>query len=451
MNGIYKHLLRTEKNIKMTNKSKTVALINLGCTKNLVDAEEMLGRIAANGSTICQYPEDAEVLVVNTCGFIDDSKKESIDMIFKMAKLKENAQCKKLIVTGCLAQRYSAELKNEIPEIDDVVGLKDFEKITHLTGTRLGNNSTIYQSDDWRNRIRLTPKHYSYLRISDGCDNRCTYCAIPGIRGNFMSRSIENILEESRQMASEGVKEINIISQDTTSYGLDIYGKQMLHVLLEKIAAIEGIQWIRLLYTHPGHFYPELINTINEQDTICKYIDLPIQHINDTILEKMGRNTTRKSIETLINNLRRLIRSIVLRTSVIVGFPGETDGQYQELLEFVKKTKFERLGVFAYSKEENTPAAKFKKQIGKKVKQQRLEEIMLAQREIVWENNKNLIGKKASVIVDEKDVVSGMLIGRTSGDAPEVDGKVFINDKQIKVGEIRELVIRNVNGYDLVA
>ncbi|OHB68380.1 MAG: ribosomal protein S12 methylthiotransferase RimO [Planctomycetes bacterium RBG_16_41_13] len=435
----------------MTNKSKTVALINLGCTKNLVDAEEMLGRIAANGSTICQYPEDAEVLVVNTCGFIDDSKKESIDMIFKMAKLKENAQCKKLIVTGCLAQRYSAELKNEIPEIDDVVGLKDFEKITHLTGMRRGNNSTIYQSDDWRNRIRLTPKHYSYLRISDGCDNRCTYCAIPGIRGNFMSRSIENIMEESRQMASEGVKEINIISQDTTSYGLDIYGKQMLHVLLEKIAAIEGIQWIRLLYTHPGHFYPELINTINEQDTICKYIDLPIQHINDTILGKMGRNTTRKSIETLINNLRRLIRAIVLRTSVIVGFPGETDGQYQELLEFVKKTKFERLGVFAYSKEENTPAAKFKKQIGKKVKQQRLEEIMLAQREIVWENNKNLIGKKASVIVDEKDVVSGMLIGRTSGDAPEVDGKVFINDKQIKVGEIREVVIRDVNGYDLVA
>ena len=413
--------------------------------------EEMLGRIAANGSTICQYPEDAEVLVVNTCGFIDDSKKESIDMIFKMAKLKENAQCKKLIVTGCLAQRYSAELKNEIPEIDDVVGLKDFEKITHLTGMRRGNNSTIYQSDDWRNRIRLTPKHYSYLRISDGCDNRCTYCAIPGIRGNFMSRSIENIMEESRQMASEGVKEINIISQDTTSYGLDIYGKQMLHVLLEKIAAIEGIQWIRLLYTHPGHFYPELINTINEQDTICKYIDLPIQHINDTILGKMGRNTTRKSIETLINNLRRLIRAIVLRTSVIVGFPGETDGQYQELLEFVKKTKFERLGVFAYSKEENTPAAKFKKQIGKKVKQQRLEEIMLAQREIVWENNKNLIGKKASVIVDEKDVVSGMLIGRTSGDAPEVDGKVFINDKQIKVGEIREVVIRDVNGYDLVA
>ncbi|MCR4292089.1 MAG: 30S ribosomal protein S12 methylthiotransferase RimO [Candidatus Kuenenia sp.] len=435
----------------MTNKSKTVALINLGCTKNLVDAEEMLGRIAANGSTICQYPEDAEVLVVNTCGFIDDSKKESIDMIFKMAKLKENAQCKKLIVTGCLAQRYSAELKNEIPEIDDVVGLKDFEKITHLTGMRRGDNSTIYQSDDWRNRIRLTPKHYSYLRISDGCDNRCTYCAIPGIRGNFMSRSIENILEESRQMASEGVKEINIISQDTTSYGLDIYGKQMLHVLLEKIAAIEGIKWIRLLYTHPGHFYPELINTINEQDTICKYIDLPIQHINDTILGKMGRNTTRKSIETLINNLRRLIRSIVLRTSVIVGFPGETDGQYQELLEFIKKTKFERLGVFAYSKEENTPAAKFKKQIGKKVKQQRLNEIMLAQREIVWENNKNLIGKKASVIVDEKDDAAGMLIGRTSGDAPEVDGKVFINDKQIKVGEIREVVIRNINGYDLVA
>ncbi|MCF6148787.1 MAG: 30S ribosomal protein S12 methylthiotransferase RimO [Candidatus Kuenenia sp.] len=439
----------------MNNKSKTVALINLGCTKNLVDAEEMLGRIAAGGSTICQRPEDAEVLVVNTCGFIDDSKKESIDMIFKMAKLKENARCKKLIVTGCLAQRYSAELKNDIPEIDDVVGLKNFEKITHLTGKlkkkKNDNNNFYHNNDDWRNRIRLTPKHYSYLRISDGCDNRCTYCAIPGIRGTFMSRTVENIMEEARQMAFEGVKEINIISQDTTSYGVDIYGKQMLHVLLENIAEIEGIQWIRLLYTHPRHFYPELIKTMSVQDKICKYVDLPIQHINDTILEKMGRKITRKSIVTLINNLRESMHSIVLRTSVIVGFPGETDEQFQELLEFVKKIKFERLGAFVYSKEENTPAANFSKQVSKKVKQRRVEEIMLAQRDIVLENNKNLIGKKVSVIVDEKDTVTGGLIGRTYGDAPEVDGKVFMNDHQINAGEIREVVIANVNGYDLVA
>lgn len=437
----------------MNNKSKTVALINLGCTKNLVDAEEMLGRIAAGGSTICQQPEDAEVLVVNTCGFINDSKKESIDMIFKMAKLKENALCKKLIVTGCLAQRYSTELKSEIPEIDDVVGLKDFEKISSLTGGRKKKkkDNNFSHSDDWRNRIKLTPKHYSYLRISDGCDNRCTYCAIPGIRGKFISRTIENIIEETRQMASEGVKEINIISQDTTSYGVDIYGKQMLHVLLENIAKIEGVQWIRLLYTHPGHFYPELIKTMNEQDKICKYIDLPIQHINDTILEKMGRKITRKSIVTLINRLRELMPSLVLRTSVILGFPGETDEQFQELLEFVKKIKFERLGAFAYSKEENTPAANFSKHVSKKIKQRRVKEIMLAQRDIVWENNKDLIGKKVSVIVDEKNIVTGGLIGRTYGDAPEVDGKVFMNDDQTKVGEIKEVVITNVNGYDLVA
>ncbi|MBM4053104.1 MAG: 30S ribosomal protein S12 methylthiotransferase RimO [Planctomycetes bacterium] len=438
----------------MNNKSKTVALINLGCTKNLVDAEEMLGRIAAGGSTICQYPEDAEVLVVNTCGFIDDSKKESIDMIFKMAKLKENARCKKLIVTGCLAQRYSIELKSDIPEIDDVVGLKDFEKITTLTGghkKKKHDDNNFYHGDDWRNRIRLTPKHYSYLRISDGCDNRCTYCAIPGIRGNFMSRTIENIVEEARQMAVEGVKEINIISQDTTSYGVDVYGKQMLHILLEKIAEIEGVQWIRLLYTHPGHFYPELIRTMNALDKICKYVDVPIQHSNDAILERMGRRGSRKSIDALINNLRKLMPSVILRTSVIAGFPGETDEQFQELLEFVKKTRFEKLGAFAYSKEENTPAAQFKKQINKKVKEQRVKEIMLAQRDIVWENNKNLIGKKISVIIDEKNAVTGELTGRTYGDAPEVDGKVFIKNAQINVGEIGEVVITGVTGYDLVA
>ncbi|MDE2217208.1 MAG: 30S ribosomal protein S12 methylthiotransferase RimO [Planctomycetota bacterium] len=433
-------------------KSKKIALINLGCPKNLVDAEEILGRVANSGSTICQYPEDAEVLIVNTCGFIEDSKKESIDTILKAAKLKEDAQCKKLIVTGCLAQRYPKELQKEIAEIDHVVGLKDFDKLTDLSGSdhKRGKTHSIQRCDDWRNRIRLTPRHYAYLRISDGCDNCCSYCAIPGIRGKFYSRTMENILEEARQMACEGVKEINIISQDTTSYGIDLYGKQQLHILLEKLSEIRGIEWIRLLYTHPRHFYPKLIQVISRQDKICKYIDLPIQHINDTILEKMGRGVTHAHIESLIDDLRRHIPRLFLRTSVIVGFPGETEEHSAELLEFVKTAQFERLGAFTYSKEDGTPAASFKKQISKKVKDQRLKEIMLAQQRIILEKHKNLVGDSVPVIVDEKDEENGGWLGRTYGDAPDVDSKVIIQENHLKVGDIKNMIIAETIGYDLV-
>lgn len=432
-------------------KSKKVALINLGCPKNLVDAEEILGRVADSGSTICQYPEDAEILIVNTCGFIDDSKKESIDAIFKMAKLKEDAQCKKLIVTGCLAQRYPKELQKEIPEIDHVVGLKDFEKLTDLSGSdrKREKSSSIQCSDDWRNRIRLTPRHYAYLRISDGCDNRCSYCAIPGIRGKFYSRTIENILEEARQMAREGVKEINIISQDTTSYGVDLYGKRQLHVLLEKLSNIEGIEWIRILYTHPRHFYPELVHTIARYDKICKYIDLPIQHIHDFILKKMGRGVTHTSVKSLIDDLRARIPELFLRTSVIVGFPGETEEHFTELLEFVKDIKFERLGVFTYSKEEGTPAASFKKQVPKEVREQRYKEVMLAQQKIILKKHKNLVGNTIPVIVDEKDETKGRWFGRTYGDAPDVDSKVIIQENHLKVGDITNMMITGIAGYDL--
>jgi len=437
-------------------KHKRFALINLGCTKNLVDAEEMIGRIAENGGIICQYPDDAEILIINTCGFIDDSKKESIETIIKMAELKEEDRRKKLIVTGCLAQRYSKELQNDIPEIDHVIGLKEFDKISELSGSRKRKASKRLRQypDDWRNRIRLTPKHYTYLRISDGCDNRCSYCAIPGIRGAFHSRTIENILEEAQQMAGEGVKEINIISQDTTSYGIDIYVKQMLHVLLEKLSEIEGIAWIRLLYTHPGHFYQELIDTISNQNKICSYVDLPIQHINDTILARMGRSVTRKSIEGLIHRLRESIPEIILRTSVITGFPGETDRQFEELLEFIKDIQFERLGAFAYSKEEGTPAATFRNHVPEKIKEKRLKEIMLVQQEIMWNKNKDLIGKTIPVIVDERDNdsdIGNTWIGRTYGDAPDVDGKVFITNGAIKVGDMKNLVITDTRGYDLVA
>ncbi|HLE87526.1 MAG TPA: 30S ribosomal protein S12 methylthiotransferase RimO [Candidatus Brocadiaceae bacterium] len=434
-------------------KSKKVALINLGCTKNLVDAEEILGRIADSGSIICQHPEDAEVLIVNTCGFIDDSKKESIDMILKVAKLKEGAQCKKLIVTGCLAQRYPKELQKEVPEIDHVVGLKDFDKLTDLSGSgqKRGKDHSAQRNDDWRNRIRLTPKHYAYIRISDGCDNKCSYCAIPGIRGRFSSRTIENVLEEAHQMASDGVKEINVISQDTTSYGVDLYGKQQLHVLLEKLSKIEGIEWIRILYTHPRHFYPELIHVISQQHKICKYIDLPIQHINDIILAKMGRGVTHAYIESLINDLRSHVNHLFLRTSVIVGFPGETDEHFAELLEFVKTIQFERLGVFTYSKEDNTPAAAFKKQIPQKIKEQRLKEVMLTQQEIVLKKHKNLVGSSVPIIVDEKDENNDGWFGRTYGDAPDVDSKVIIQGNHVKAGDIKNMLITGAMGYDLTA
>ncbi|MBI5678289.1 MAG: 30S ribosomal protein S12 methylthiotransferase RimO [Planctomycetes bacterium] len=434
-------------------KSKKVALINLGCPKNLVDAEEILGRVADSGSIICQYPEDAEVLIVNTCGFIDDSKKESIDTILKAARLKEDAQCKKLIVTGCLAQRYPKELQKEVPEIDHVVGLKDFDKLTNLSGSGQKRENAISTqcNDDWRNRIRLTPKHYAYLRISDGCDNNCSYCAIPGIRGRFYSRTIENILEEAHQMASEGVKEINVISQDTTSYGVDLYGKQQLHVLLEKLSKIKGVEWIRILYTHPRHFYPELIHVIGQQDKICKYIDLPIQHINDTILAKMGRGVTHAYIESLIDDLRSHINRLFLRTSVIVGFPGETEDHFAELLEFVKTTRFERLGVFTYSKEESTPAASFKKQVPQKIKEQRLREVMLTQQEIVLKKHKDLIGNSIPVIIDEKNDNNNGWIGRTYGDAPDVDSKVIIQGNHVKAGDIKNMRITGTSGYDLTA
>lgn len=433
-------------------KSKKVALINLGCSKNLVDAEEILGRVAEAGSTICQHPEDAEVLIINTCGFVDDSKKESIDAIFKMAKLKEDARCKKLIVTGCLAQRYPSELQKEIPEIDHVVGLKDFDTLVDLSasGYKKKKASSALCGDDWRNRIRLTPKHYAYLRISDGCDNRCTYCAIPGIRGRFHSRTIENILEEAHQMAGEGVKEINVISQDTTSYGIDLYGKQQLHVLLEKLSRIEGIEWVRILYTHPRHFYPELISAIGRFDKICKYIDLPIQHSNDTVLKEMGRGVTHAQIESLIDELRSHIPKLFLRTSVIVGFPGETEEYFTGLLEFVRQIQFERLGVFTYSREEGTPAASLKEQVPKEIKEQRLKEVMLTQQEIVLKKHKNLVKNTISVIVDEKDETGKVWLGRTYGDAPDVDSKVIIRENHLKVGDIKKMMITGTRGYDLL-
>lgn len=433
-------------------KSKKIALINLGCPKNLVDGEEILGRIAGSGSTVCQYPEDAEILIINTCGFIDDSKKESIDTILKLAKLKEDAQCKKIIVTGCLAQRYPEELKKEIPEIDHVVGLKDFNQLATISGSghKKGKTPVLQCKDDWRNRIRLTPKHYAYLRISDGCDNRCSYCAIPGIRGKFSSRTIENILEEAYQMASEGVKEINIIAQDTTSYGMDLYGKAALHILLEKLSEIKGIEWIRILYTHPRHFYSQLIDVIARQDKICKYIDLPLQHSNDSILKKMGRGVNHTYIVDLINDLRNQIPGLYLRTSVIVGFPGETEAQFQELLTFIKATRFERLGVFIYSKEDGTPAASFKNQIPGKVKERRFKEVMLAQQEIVLHKHRNLVGTSIPVIVDERNEKTGEWYGRTYGDAPDVDSKVIMRENHLNIGDVKHMIITDTAGYDLI-
>lgn len=339
-----------------------------------------------------------------------------------------------------------------MPEIDHIVGLKDFNQLADISGTVQNNDRTsaMQCNDDWRNRIRLTPKHYAYLRISDGCDNHCSYCAIPGIRGKFSSRTIENILEEAYQMASEDVKEINIIAQDTTSYGIDLYGKPTLHILLEKLSAIKGVEWIRILYTHPGHFYPQLIEMIANHDNICRYIDLPLQHSNDSILKNMGRRVTNAYIIDLINTLRNQIPGLYLRTSVIVGFPGETESQFQELLAFINDVRFERLGVFTYSKEDGTPAASFKNQIPDRVKQRRYKELMLAQQKIVLNKHKNLVGTTIPVIVDGVDENTGDWYGRTYGDAPDVDSKVIIRENQLKTGDIKHMIITDTTGYDLI-
>lgn len=435
----------------MTTFLINVAVISLGCPKNQVDCEHMLKLIEEGGCKIINDESMADVIIINTCCFIDDAKQESINTILEAARRKTEGKCKRIIVSGCLAQRYKDEIIKEMPEVDCIVGIGHIEDIVSAVKGKC--DSIICQkpySHPTGGRMRFSPSYSAYLKIADGCDNRCTYCVIPSIRGPFASRPEEELIEEAGRLAADGVKELILIAQDTTSYGIDLYGGARLVSLLKKLCKVEGLEWIRIMYCYPERITEELIDTIAGEDKICKYIDMPIQHCNDDILRKMGRRTTGEQIEKIIYSIREKIPQVTLRTTLITGFPTETDGQYLEMLDFIKKIKFERLGVFAYSREEGTPAAKMKGQIPEKTKQRRLEMLMLAQSEVAGEVSSGETGKKIKVLTEGYDSPAKQYYGRSEADAPEIDGRVFFtSEKAVRSGSFIDVTIESAADYDL--
>jgi ribosomal protein S12 methylthiotransferase len=435
-----------------------IALISLGCARNLVDSEIILGTLKKSGCKISSSPSGADIAIVNTCSFIEDAKKESIEVILDLIELKNRKKLKRILVAGCLPQRYGEELKAELKEVDGFIGVDAVNGLPALIKRlALGRKSDIilpeprYLYDDKSPRLCLTPRHYAYVKISEGCSHKCSFCIIPAIRGRHRSRTIGSVVRESRSLIERGVKELNVIGQDTTIYGKDIYGGYSLAGLLRRLSRIKGANWIRLLYGHPEHFTDELISVISEEDNICKYIDIPIQHINGRILKAMGRSASGANIRKLIRRIRNRIPGVVLRTSVIVGFPGESGKEFRELKDFVKETRFERLGAFRYSREEGTRAALMKGQVPEDIKSSRLDEIMRLQRGISAENNMNMVGRELDVLIDEPDPADkGMFLGRSYMDAPEIDGTVFVKGSGIKVGDMAKVRIVDGYEYDLV-
>ncbi len=435
-----------------------IFFVSLGCDKNLVDSENMLGILHGNGYRITNEENNAEIIIVNTCCFIHDAKEESIQTILEMSEYKKAGSCKALIVTGCLAERYKEEILKEIPEVDALLGTSSFDEILQVVEKITeGGQQAVFEGLDRLPRISgkrmLTSGSYSaYLKIAEGCDKHCTYCIIPQVRGNFRSVPMEDLLKEAGYLAKQGVKELILVAQETTLYGKDLTGKKELPQLLTELCKVEGIEWIRILYCYPEEITDELIETMKSQPKICRYLDIPIQHASDRILKLMGRRTNKADLIEIITKLRNSMPDIVLRTTLITGFPTETQEEHEELLEFVREMKFERLGVFTYSKEDNTPAAKLKPQILAKVKKQRQKEIMKLQQEIVFERGASLEGNRYEVLVegritDEENVY----IGRTYMDAPNVDGFIFINSGQELIsGDVVRAVVTGVKGYDLL-
>lgn len=433
------------------------AIISLGCAKNLVDSEVMTGMLKEAGYEITAREEEADVLVVNTCGFINSAKEESVNAIMDAARYKEEGNCKALIVTGCLAQRYKDDLLAEIPEIDGLIGTGEIPRITSVLYESLQGDKPAYVSNPTfiynheMPRVISTPRFSAYLKVADGCDNRCSYCAIPGIRGNFRSRPIESIVKEAVNLAKQGVKEINLIAQDTTRYGEDLYGEYKLDVLLNELSKIEDIKWLRVLYAYPTHFTDSLIRVMAENTKVCKYIDLPLQHAEDEILRAMNRRGSNSDILALIHKLRDQIPDIAIRTSLIVGFPGETEEKFQKLVDFVRKVKFDRLGIFAYSPEEGTTAFDMSGQVSDDVKEKRVDYLMKIQQEISYEKNKNKIGQIVEALVEGKnDTGEEVYVGRTFADAPEVDGKIMLKGEKLAPGDIVKAKVTHAYEYDLI-
>ncbi|WP_213818428.1 30S ribosomal protein S12 methylthiotransferase RimO [Garciella nitratireducens] len=435
----------------------TVGIVSLGCAKNLVDTETMLGILSEKGYQIVIQEEAADILIVNTCGFIESAKQESINIILKLAQYKKNGRCKALIVAGCLAERYREELQNEIPEIDGIIGTGNFYEITKVIQKTLrGEKYLNYGNQDYLfkenlSRLLATPSHTAYIKIADGCDHFCTYCIIPYLRGRYRSRKIEDIINEAENLSRKGVKEIIIIAQDIGEYGKDIYGEYKLAHLLKELVKIKKIQWIRLLYVYPENITDELIQVIKNNDKICNYIDIPLQHSHNEILKKMGRRITKEEILSLIKNLRNRIPDIVIRTSLIVGFPGEEKYHFQDLLNFVKKIQLDHIGVFPYSMEENTPAAQFPNQIDEQVKKLRQDRVMEIQQSISLKKNEKKIGKIYKILVEGKENQNNIYYGRSYEFAPDIDGLVYFkSDIPITIGEFYRVRINKAFEYDLL-
>ncbi len=434
-----------------------VGMISLGCPKNQVDAEHMLALMDAEGWEIVDYVDGCDVVIVNTCGFIDDAKKEAIENILDMVELKKEGVIGKIIVTGCLAQRYKEEIVKEIPEVDAVVGIGANGDIIKTVEEVMDSVSTIEKYPPRCDlplegqRILTTPQYWAYLKIGEGCSNRCTYCTIPSIRGNMRSRSMENVIEEAKQLAELGVKELILIAQDTTSYGLDLYGELKLPELLNELCKIDSIEWIRLLYCYPDRITDELVETMKNQDKVVNYIDLPLQHADDKILKAMNRRGDQALIRSVISKLRAEIPDVVIRTTFIVGFPGEGEEEFETLAEFVNEIEFDRLGVFTFSPQEGTPAFDMEGQVDEDVKTRRGEVIMQDQYSIMEEKNNEKIGKTYKVVVEEYDGYSDSYTGRTYMDAPEIDGLVkFTSQKDLDVGDFVDVEIFDVEDYDLI-
>lgn len=434
-----------------------VGMISLGCPKNQVDAEHMLAMMDAEGWEIVDYVDGCDVVIVNTCGFIDDAKKEAIENILDMVELKKEGVISKIIVTGCLAQRYKDEIVKEIPEVDAVVGIGANGDIIKTVEEVMSGVDTIEKYPPQcelpleGQRILTTPQYWAYLKIGEGCSNRCTYCTIPSIRGNMRSRSMENVIDEAKQLAELGVKELILIAQDTTSYGLDLYGELKLPELLNELCKINSIEWIRLLYCYPDRITDELIETMKNQEKIVNYIDLPLQHADDKILKAMNRRGDQALIRSVISKLRSEIPDVVIRTTFIVGFPGEREEEFETLAEFVNEIEFDRLGVFTFSPQEGTPAYDMDNQVEDDVKTRRGEVIMQDQYSIMEEKNNEKIGKTYKVVVEDYDGYSDSYTGRTYMDAPEIDGLVkFTSHKDLDIGDFVDVEIFDIEDYDLI-
>lgn len=433
-----------------------IALESLGCSKNLVDAEIMMGILNRKGYKLVGDFEEADIILVNTCGFIESAKQESIDTILDLAQLKETGNLKLLIVTGCLAQRYSNELQAEIPEIDAIVGTGSYQQIDEIIAGLEKENNIVSLNDiefaynEDLPRYVTTPDYMAYLKIGEGCDNHCTYCIIPKLRGKYRSRKMEDIIREAKELASNGVKELVVIAQDTTKYGLDLYGEVKLPQLLEELAQIEGIKWIRIMYSYPESITEELVKVIKKYDNICNYFDMPIQHASNKVLKLMNRHTTKEDIKSKVDMIRNYIPDATLRTTIIVGFPGETEEDFNELVQFAKDIEFDRLGAFTYSREEDTAADKLPNHLEEDIKLQRRDKLMLIQQEISQRLNAKKINNEYEVLIEEQ-IEDKVYVGRTQGDAEEIDSIVYVkSENQLEPGDFVKVKINNALEYDLM-